>query len=258
MPNLKINQKTDYIIDEVAQRFDVTSRTVYRWLTDGKLSGQKVGRSWHISSESIESLARSRTREQRIENTTDFVGKGHYLVLAPERDALAGTVLKLIELGLRHEYNVFCGCWTQSIQEQYELGRKMGLPLDKLEQEGRFFPFDFASTFAESHFTGTLDQWQAWATLSQESTRSIMGIQTPDIHQGDKPLELIAYESALDKLWQPVQAISFCVYSLADFVPEQLHRLGSLVSHHDGLIMWGENGSIVLERSIPLYSIFAS
>lgn len=259
MIEAKVQVNNLYTIEGVATEFNVSSRTVYRWLSDGKLSGQKIGRSWRISQESINNLTKTRTREAQAEDTKKFIGKGHYVVLAPERDALSGTVLKLIKLGLQHEYNVFCSCWTQTIEEQYDLARKMSIPLDIFEQQGRFFSVDFAQEFDELYTQGILDKWQNWAEASNQSTRPIMGIGTPNIHSwGEHPQDLIDFEAALDELWQPIQAISFCVYSLADFIPEGLQRLGSLISHHDGLIMWGENGSIVLERGISLFSIFDS
>ncbi len=48
---------------QVAERLQVTERTVYQWLRDGRLVGLKLGRLWRIRPEDLEAfLERSRTR----------------------------------------------------------------------------------------------------------------------------------------------------------------------------------------------------
>ena len=50
---------------QVAERLQVTERTVYEWLRDGRLVGLKLGRLWRIRSEDLEAfLERSRTRSE--------------------------------------------------------------------------------------------------------------------------------------------------------------------------------------------------
>lgn len=39
--------------DEVAAHLRVTRRTVYRWLTEGKLKARRAGRGWRISERDI-------------------------------------------------------------------------------------------------------------------------------------------------------------------------------------------------------------
>jgi excisionase family DNA binding protein len=36
---------------QLAERVGVTPRTVVRWITEGKLKGQKVGRVWRVRAE---------------------------------------------------------------------------------------------------------------------------------------------------------------------------------------------------------------
>jgi len=38
-----------YSTTEVAKALDVTERSVYQYIKDGRLKGVKYGRSWHIS-----------------------------------------------------------------------------------------------------------------------------------------------------------------------------------------------------------------
>ena len=48
---------------QVGERLQLTERTVYQWLRDGRLVGLKLGRLWRIRSEDLEAfLERSRTR----------------------------------------------------------------------------------------------------------------------------------------------------------------------------------------------------
>ena len=258
MTGLK-KQEEFYNIETVAKRFDVTPRTIYRWLMNGRLSGQKIGRSWRIPQTAVDNLYASRLRGKIDSSQTSLKNRGHYLVIAPERDALAGVVLKLIELGLQHDYAVFCGCWTQSPEEQRTLMRTMGLSPRMLEAEGKFFIRDFAADFARDRAQGILQNWREWAEKSKKSGQPIMGIGTPALDcWGERPQDLVEFEADLQELWRSVEALSLCVYPLVDFVPEGSQRLGTLISHHDGLIMWSENGPILMKCGTVVDSIFNS
>jgi hypothetical protein len=182
---------------------------------------------------------------------------GHYLAVAPDHSAMAGTVFKLIELGLKHDYAIFCGCWTQTPDEQRTLMRAMGLSPEMLEREGLLLIRNFADDFALSRAEGILQNWRDWAQASVESERPIMGIGTPALDcWEDRPQDLVQFEADLHELWQSVEALSICVYPLSDFIPEGYQRLGTLMSHHDGLITWAEGGSILMERNTAVDSIF--
>ncbi len=50
---------------QVGERLQLTERTVYEWLRDGRLAGLKLGRLWRVRSEDLEAfLERSRTRDE--------------------------------------------------------------------------------------------------------------------------------------------------------------------------------------------------
>jgi len=50
---------------QVGERLQVTERTVYQWLRDGRLVGLKLGRLWRVRSEDLEEfLDRFRTRDE--------------------------------------------------------------------------------------------------------------------------------------------------------------------------------------------------
>lgn len=50
--------KANFRVDEVAKYFDVTTKTVYLWIEDGKLKAKKVaGRIVRIPREAIEECA---------------------------------------------------------------------------------------------------------------------------------------------------------------------------------------------------------
>jgi len=49
-------KKSLYRVDEVAEHFRVSKRTVYRWIDNGILQSEKYARSIRISRESIEQL----------------------------------------------------------------------------------------------------------------------------------------------------------------------------------------------------------
>ena len=48
-----MSEKKSYRIDEVAKEFDVSSRTVKRWIASGELDAIKIGHTRRIMSETI-------------------------------------------------------------------------------------------------------------------------------------------------------------------------------------------------------------
>lgn len=55
--------------EQVAERLQVTRRTVYQWINDGKLPALKVGRGWRIDESSLDSYLKPKQLEQLIEQT---------------------------------------------------------------------------------------------------------------------------------------------------------------------------------------------
>ena len=48
-----MSEKKSYRIDEVAKEFDVSSRTVKRWIASGEIDAVKIGHTRRIMSETI-------------------------------------------------------------------------------------------------------------------------------------------------------------------------------------------------------------
>lgn len=42
-----------YTLEEIAEMLDVTRRTLYTYVKDGKLKAVKVGRSWRVTEENL-------------------------------------------------------------------------------------------------------------------------------------------------------------------------------------------------------------
>lgn len=51
--------------EQVAERLQVTIRTVYQWLADGDLPAFKLGRAWRISEEDLQEFLKQRKRKGR-------------------------------------------------------------------------------------------------------------------------------------------------------------------------------------------------
>jgi excisionase family DNA binding protein len=49
-----VTDKKSYRIDEVAKEFDVSSRTVERWIKSGELDAVRIGHTRRIMSETID------------------------------------------------------------------------------------------------------------------------------------------------------------------------------------------------------------
>ena len=46
---IKFGDLTLYSVKEVADKFGISVNTVQRYLKEGKIAGQKMGKSWYIS-----------------------------------------------------------------------------------------------------------------------------------------------------------------------------------------------------------------
>lgn len=42
-----------FTVEELAQEFRVTPRTIYAWIADGKLAGSRVGRRWLFTEKQV-------------------------------------------------------------------------------------------------------------------------------------------------------------------------------------------------------------
>lgn len=52
---------------QVAERLQVTERTVYRWLDAGELKGVKLGRLWRIKEEALDSFLKIRENNTEVD-----------------------------------------------------------------------------------------------------------------------------------------------------------------------------------------------
>lgn len=60
-----------YTLDEIAKAFNVTKITIRSYLKEGKLRGEKMGKRWYVSEESIkEFFNKEKTRSPGWDNTT--------------------------------------------------------------------------------------------------------------------------------------------------------------------------------------------
>lgn len=64
------DDKKYYRIDEVAKTFDVTSRTVERWIKSGELDAIKIGHTRRITSEQ---LAEIKKKERQLATISDIL-----------------------------------------------------------------------------------------------------------------------------------------------------------------------------------------
>lgn len=251
MTTNKLNGEQQFLrVEEVAKLLRTTTRTVYRWLNDGKIVGKKVGRSWRIPRQAVSDLAGEAMETEGVATRKAFspFGRGeHLLALAPEREAVAGIMARLAEMGLQHRYRIFAGCWSFTPDELRGLMRTLGIPADTLEAEGTLTIADFDAVFNSSGVDGVLQEWRHLVETSQQNGNPLLAIGAPSLDcWGDNPGRLVEFEAALDELWHTTNAVSVCIYPLLDFVPERLRRAGTLISNHTGILLWSETGLMLL------------
>jgi len=57
MPEIKL-----YTLDEVADIFKVTRRTLYTWIKTGQLKAVKTGKYWRVSEQALQEFATKGTK----------------------------------------------------------------------------------------------------------------------------------------------------------------------------------------------------
>ena len=86
-----------FTVDEAAEKLGVTSRTIYSYLKDGKLSSRKEGKRLHIPAGDIEKLQSPTVTYDPQKN--NVIDRGEY-----EELIRAKTALKDLE-NLRHQHD---------------------------------------------------------------------------------------------------------------------------------------------------------
>lgn len=51
-----------YTLKEVEELLQVTQRTLYNWIKDGKLTAFKAGREWRVTREALEDFTKTGTQ----------------------------------------------------------------------------------------------------------------------------------------------------------------------------------------------------
>ncbi len=52
-----------YTLKEIQELLQVTGRTLYSWIKDGKLKAFKVGREWRVTKEALEAFTQTGTEQ---------------------------------------------------------------------------------------------------------------------------------------------------------------------------------------------------
>ena len=128
--------------EDVAQQLGVKESTVWRWCREGTLPCLKVGKHWRVRREAFEEFLR------RSERPTTLVGQlgsflevpDNVLVIAQNRELLHRLDAAFFQVGNAHDGMLvkFYGGEEHSEDELRAEFERNGLPVGRLEQEGRF------------------------------------------------------------------------------------------------------------------------
>jgi len=239
-------------VEEIARILQITPRTIYRWLHEKKMEAKKIGRAWYIPKEVVSRLSsgHSTSHSPVIHNMLLPLKHGeHLLALAPERNAVAGFMARLIEMGLQKKHHIFAGCWPFTPDDLRKIMRTNGIPTDALEAESILTIADFSKIYNADGAEGILHKWRELVDLSQRSATPLLAIGAPSLDCWGNNLDsLIEFEQTLATLWRVSSSVSVCIYPLSDFVPDRLRRIGSLINVHTGTLLWSETKLILLRQ----------
>jgi excisionase family DNA binding protein len=63
-------------VQQAAEQLQVSQRTVYQWLRNGKIPGRKIGKVWRLSEDAIVDFLRGEVSEEQRESNSPSARNG--------------------------------------------------------------------------------------------------------------------------------------------------------------------------------------
>jgi excisionase family DNA binding protein len=196
-------------VPEVAARFRVSERTVYRWYKSGRLNPVKIGREW---------LLPDTEQPSRLEPDADR-WKGHVLVLVDTLEQASALEEQLLALGRLRGARLFRGQWRQPVN-----------PPD----------FDLGALLRTGGHAAVVDVWRHEVAAASREGRTLCALSDPPPRDFQPPRDLIEYERACNEVDIGEGSI-VCPYRCDQLTGPQLSQL--LYVHDAVYLPWEDDWS---------------
>lgn len=200
-------------VPEVAERYKVSERTIYRWYKSGRLTPVKIGHEWLLP------------EPDQPSSSKDFAWKGHVLALVDDRAQAIALEEHVFALGKQRGGRLFRGQWRDPVT-----------PPD----------VDLGAVLRRAGPQAVLDIWRNEVAAAAREGRPLVAVSDPppkDFHPAEA---LLDYERACNDIDIGGGTI-VCPYRCGQLTGSQLSQL--LYAHTSVYLPW--QGAWIEYRRTP-------
>lgn len=240
-----------FTADEVADYLRVDRNTIYIWCREGLLPCVKLGKEWRITQADLEIFLARKRRQQTTATTlgetlnSQLGNNEHLLVLVPDREAVWSLEVEFFSLAIEKGVPLFKGCWWQHPDDVRQRYSEAGLPVEELENAGRFAVHNFRQAYQRGGPGAVIDLWQ------DQSRRGYFwgsgSYRTGDWEE--KLPELVDFEAGLHHALGRNTGVAICPCVPNLDSPDGLTALYDLTQHHSGTLLRLSDNQTSLMRS---------
>jgi len=194
-------------VPEVAGRYQVSERTVYRWYKSGRLKPVKIGREWLLPDDGQVAPLPS----------DGLMWRGHVLALVNNLEQAGALQEEVLAAGRKWGGRLFRGQWRGGVK-----------PPD----------VDLGNAYVGGGPAAVLDIWRHEAAAARREGRPLCALSDPPPRDFHPPEALLDYEIAANEIDLDDGGI-VCLYQCSDLTGPQLTRL---LYVHEALYLPFEGG----------------
>lgn len=242
--------------NDVATYLQVDPNTVYRWCRDGKIGAVKIGREWRIDQRDLAEFLRVNRNcgpsqpvslkdiFRRQLNTPE-----HLLVMLTDPDKVYDLEIEFFRVALDLKMPIMKGCWWQPPDEVRQRYSDAGLPVDDLENQGKFAIHNFWDIYRAGGAHGVLDAWVQQA--KEWNGNPFWGSGSHLLDQWrDNWDAFFNYESQLHYVLCQLPGVVLCPCVTTQAVAEGTTHLLDLSAHHHGVLLMTKQNPMLMRMAL--------
>lgn len=237
---------------DVASYLQVDTNTVYRWCRDGSLGAVKIGREWRVEQRDLAEFIRARrncapapTNSLKNIYRRQLSAPEHLMVMLTEPEKVYELEIEFFQVALELRMPIFKGCWWQHPDDARQRYVDAGIPIDKLERQGKFALHNFWEAYRSRGSQGVLDLWVMQA--AEWGGRPFWGSGSHLLDQWqDNWDSFFEYESQLHDVLCQLPGIVLCPCVTTPAVAEGTSHLLDLTAHHHGVLIMSKQSPMLM------------
>lgn len=237
---------------DVASYLQVDPNTVYRWCREGRLGAIKVGREWRVDQRDLAEFLRARRNcgPQEANSLREIFRRQlhmpeHLMVMLTDPEDVYALEIEFFQVALELRMPILKGCWWQHPDDVRQRYLEAGLPIEKLEREGKFALHNFWAAYHSGGSQGVLELWASQAYEWKGAPFWGSGSHLLDQWQNNWD-SFFEYESQLHDVLCQLPGTVLCPCVTTPMVAEGTTHLLDLTAHHHGILILAKNNPMLM------------